>query len=296
MAPDPAARAGGAADTISAAELSTACETLLVAIVSEGGAREHAERHAPGGPDNPDTTVRGWLRYYQQLHRIHAVLVGHATDGRSSEPRSALDAHLASALSAALVEEPVPVQFADGVVRMVYPKSYHALAWLDSLDRQYLANAHAALALADVQGASAEELRVHALAPLVSSLAVRLWLWILTHPGPGLPFDESKVTADPPRWTRNVAPEDLIKMFEAHLQIHQERLAIIARAFPSDGQTTTRLPLAGFIGALAHESGQDARLLMRFHSLGKLFATSVTAAEGAREARRRAEEHAGATT
>jgi hypothetical protein len=192
-----------------------------------------------------------------------------------------------------LAEEPVVVVCSDGKVRLVHPKSYHALAWLDSLDRQHLTHAAAAAAAAESENASAEELKVHALAPLVSSLAVRMWLWILTTPGAGLPFDEALETVDPPPWTKAIAPADVLAVFEAHVHVNHERLQVISRAFPSEtGGGKSRLPLAGFVGALAHESGQDARLLMRSHSLGKLFAMSVAAAETAREARKRAEDAA----
>lgn len=275
----------GGSGTIGVAELRASCDTLLRAVIAEGGVREEAEAHAPSGPENPDAGVHGWLRYNQQLHRLHAVLVGHGSG--QGEPSKSRNHELEGALAAGLAEEPVAVACDDGVVRFVHPKSYHALAWLDSLDRQYLANAQAAAGVADLE--TVEDYRVHALAPLVSSLAVRLWLWILTSKGAGLPFDETAVHAKPPKWTETVTPEDLVKVFQAHLQVHQARLSIIARAFPSDTKAQSRLPLAGFIGTLAHESGQDARLLMRFHSLGKLFATSVTAAEGVREARRRAD-------
>lgn len=286
------AEAGATLETLGVAELRSSCETLLLAIVGEGGSREKAELHAPGATENPDTSVRGWLRYNQQLHRMHAVLVGHGDEGATARRE-----RVQEALTAALSEEPSAVTCSDGVVRFVHPKSFHALAWLDSLDRQYLANAQAAAGVADLE--TADEYRTHALAPLLTSLAVRLWLWILTSKGAGLPFDESmdgdRLAAKAPKWTLTVTPEDLLRFWQAHVAIHQERLAIISRAFPSDGKSQSRLPLAGFIGALAHENGQDARLLMRTHSLGKLFATSVSAAETARDARRRAESTAGAT-
>lgn len=271
--------------TLSSAELESQCATLKAALQGEGVDVQRLDRFAPGGAENAECGARAWYRYFRKLDRAH----GRLEEDSGSGGRGLREGAIAATLAAALAEEPIPVQFVDGTVRAVYPKSYHALAWLDSLDRQHLAHAEAARVSAVLE--TVPDLKVFALGPLQSSRAHRTWLWILTHPGPGLPFDETK-SAEPPRWTQSVAPEDFVKVFEAHLELHQARLRLIAQRFPSEGSSESRLPLAGFIGALAAENGVDARLYMRVHSLGKLFATSIAAAEASREARRRAEDKA----
>jgi hypothetical protein len=285
------ATAGEVGDgVVTVAHLQAQCETVLRAIVAEGGSRAECEANAPLQFAEEKDAER-WLVYLTGLHRRHALLAGGSVAAGASAGSGG--DQLSAALADALAEEAVAVEFADGEIRYVHPKSFHALAWLDSLDRQHQRGAQAAAAAAEmVSGglapnvlAEATELNtLLALAPLASSLSVRLWLWILTNEAPGLPFDEAVKDAEPPAWTLNVTPQDLLKVYEAHLKVNQERLGIIARAFPSDGRSESRLPLVGFIGVIASENGQDAKLLMRRHSLGKLFATSVSATEASRAA------------
>lgn len=265
------------------AELQRQCATLERECTVAGVAAELLAGERPGAGENPDPGPFGWLRYFKFLHRTHA------TAGRAASPAGELSAALVDdVLAASLADEPIVVTCSDGERRPVYPKSYHALRWLDALDASLRLNAQCALACAEL--ADGHELKVAAMAPLVESLAVRLWLWVLTHPEPGLPFDEGDRDPQPPAWTGQVTPEDLVAFQHAHVEVHRVRLAILGQALPPDPAAgTSRLSLAGFVGAAANEVNAPRREVMRQWSLGSLFASAVASARASKEARDRAD-------
>lgn len=198
-------------------------------------------------------------------------------------------ARVDEAMSAALAREPVRVVFEDGSIRSVHPKSYHALRWLDTLDKSV---SDVVVAVADI-GTDTDALKAITLLPLVESLAVRAWAWVLTHEDAGLPFDESQ-PLEPPAWTFTITPKDLLELFRAHIAVNVERLRIISEAFPSDrNEGTSRLSLSGFLGGMANETGNRSSDLLRRWSLGEAFAQAVASAQIAREARERSESKAG---
>lgn len=271
------------ADVLTAAELQRECDALLRAVVSEGGDRAKLEAHAPGGAENPARGARGWLRYYQQLHRAHAVLVGH---GAAESGGRHVGARVADVIAAAGAEEPERVTLSDGTVVHVYPKSYHALRWLDALDVE-LQIAGQQVGAARQRG-GVRDPAVIASGALLSSLGVRLWAWILTHPEPGLPFGEDDTNPAPPGWTEQLAPADLLMLLGAHTAVNRERLALIGQLFPTDGPSGTRLPLSGLLGVYANEHDLPMRTVLRHTSLGAVFAQTTVAAQAAREATERA--------
>ncbi len=175
---------------------------------------------------------------------------------------------------------------ADGSSVAVYPKSYHALAWCDALDR--------ALHDVGVKAQRLEELAVDTMAPLTASLAVRIWAWILTCPEPGLPFDEGAPKTDPPTWTETLTPGDILQLLQAHFTVNRERIALVAALFPPDREAQSKLSLSGFLGTVAQELSQRPSDVLRRWSMGEAFAQAVVAAEAAREARERAEADADA--
>lgn len=274
----------GGDDYLTADYLRAQCEAFLESIIAEGGDRATAEAHAPGAPENPATGALGWLRYYQQLNRQHAVVVGHGGGSAAGIRETEIDRVLAEAAA----DVPVMVAFDDGQIRGVYPKSYHALRWLDSLDAQQLGLMEAAAAAMTGDTHNVEQLL--ALAPLMDSLAVRLWFWILTHPHPDLPFDEEHAGAKPPKWTMRASPADRVRVFAAHMEVNHRRIRLMTSYFPSKSGHASRLPLSGFIAHVAEEKGMAVPLLMRKWSLGALFAGVISAGQAARELNDRSEE------
>lgn len=246
------------------------CETLRLAVEGSTVPTEELEKYWPGGEENPGRDFGAWVWCWGSLMRFL---------GRDDRPEKR-DQITDAAVAAALACEPHAVHLSDGTTRHVYPKSYHALRWLDSLDRTLLLSQTAADQALDVPAQNA----VTTLGPLVESLAVRLWAWVLTHPEPGLPFDEQEA-AEPPAWTATLSPLDLLTLVKAHGQVNATRNAIIAQAFPAPSdRKASRLSLSGFLGTVADDMGQRPYAIMRQWSLGELFAQRVTAAQASRDA------------
>ena len=253
----------------SAPGLEARCDALRASCLARGVAEPLVLAVWPGGSDNAVTDDLGkWVVCYGNLMALF----------RMAEERHGVDREqLNATLAAALAREPASVRLASGRRIGVYPKSYHALRFLDMLDTSML-DAARMIHEAEEMGASISY-------PLVESLATRLWVWILTHEEPGLPFDEAKA-AEPPEWTKSLEAADLITIADAHRHVNGTRCELIARAFPSDPRSAeSRLSLAGFLGASAQEMGVPASDLIRRFSLGELFAQSVAAGQAAREAR-----------
>jgi len=120
---------------------------------------------------------------------------------------------------------------------------------------------------------------------------VRLWVWVLTHPGCGVPWDGDDAPLDPPAWTLDLLPEDLLLIDRAHRLVNAERLRIMTAAFPAaeDGGPPSRLALGGFLAGYAHEHGVQPATLVRRWSLGEVFAASIAAADAHAQAEARAQ-------
>jgi hypothetical protein len=216
------------------------------------------------------------------------VLVGHGSAGSGHSRR---DAEIEQVLAAAGADEPVAVQCSDGVLRFVHPKSFHALRWLDALDAEMAVVARQ-IAVAR-QTETPQQAVVIASGLLVESMAVRLWAWILTHREPGLPFDDDQASPNPPKWTRTISPEDLLSLCRAHAEANRRRLEIMAKAFPSDPSSPSRLPLSGLLSSFASEHDYPTRQVLRHTTLGAIFAQTVSAAQSAREANERMQRERG---
>lgn len=274
-------------DVIEVSALRERCATLEHDLVSKKlVVPEAVAAVMPGGVNNPSTTPSAWMRAFEQLVRMHAVGSAPGATRRASEKAS--DDEIEDVLAAALADEPAQVECVDGATHQVYPKSYHALRWLDHLDAQLKVRMTIARAIADTPH-PLEEVRAPMLAPLVESLAVRLWLWILTAETPGLPFAEDEADPSPPEWTKEVAPNDLLRFLNAHHEVNGRRLALLSAAFPAESTSGGRLSLAGFLGAVSSEKGLKTRDVMRQWSLGSVFAAAIANAESNKLAREAAE-------
>lgn len=267
----------------STSDVARRCREMRDAVRRRHAAsEEEVESYWPGGANNQEANRKGrWIFCYANLVRMMG-----RTETRDADP--AVD----RAIAAALAHEPIGVACADGVTRAVHPKSYHALRWLDALDRSLLDIAPMIAALDD----SVEATKVLSLAPLAESLAVRLWAWIITTGGAEgaatLPFDEEQ-SPEPPDWTKALTPGDILALARAHAEVNARRLRIISEAFPAEASGGSRLTLSGFLGTAAQELGARPADVLRRWSLGEVFAQAVTAAEAAREARARAERKTG---
>lgn len=245
------------------------CRTLRDTLHARRVPTADLEAMAPGGARNQTADPLGAAVVWYALLRARFEV---------EEVRRAQDeAHAEEAVALALAGDGHPLTLsAPDMPTAVYPKSYHALRFCESLDvalRRVVASAE-----------QLEALDVQALAPLAESLAVRLWAWILTHPEPGLPFDET-AAPEPPAWTTRLTPDDLLRLLAAHLEVNRIRITRIAQLFPGEAATESRLSLAGFLGTIAQELGHRPFDVLRRWSLGEAFAQAVVAAQASREAR-----------
>lgn len=257
------------------------CRILRQSLEARGVPADRLDAGWPGTAEGRDpATLDAWVQCYVDLRVLWA----------EAEARRAADqAAVAGVVAESLANAPHPVVLSVGV-KKVYPKSYHSLRWLDCLDWTLRDVAQRAAALAAQAEQDPAVLEARALAPLVESHAVRLWAWVLTEPGPGLPFpDDEADTAEAPAWTRHLTPEDLLRLAEGHVTVHAKRLKVLSEAFPSEPSGETRLPLAGFLGTQAAELGVRPMELLRSWALGEAFASAITSAQASREARAAAE-------
>jgi hypothetical protein len=245
----------------------------------------------PGASENPDDAHFGWLAFHNWLLRTHAA-------GQRSESRASTSSERAAAeaaLSASLADAPEAVTLASGDVVHVHPLSLWALQWLDLLSVQAGISLEHVLAARELQ--TPEDIAVLHIAPLAQAMPLRLWAWVVCSKGPALPFDDETELLEPPAWTKELMPEDLLALFRAHRNVNGTRINLVSSYLapdPADPQRGPALSVAGFIGSVAGEGGDPgaALRLMRTTSVGMIFASKIAAAKVARDARQRAKEDA----
>lgn len=260
------------------------CRVLRHTLLARGEPQVRLDRYAPGGEENALTDALGAaIRQYMLLAARVQLLDWQEEDEQRRADR---------ALTASLANTPAPLRLsADAMAALavagvgapaVHPKSFHALSWCEALD--------GALRDVTMKAAALEDAEVAAMEPLLRSLAVRVWLWILLHPGASVPFDESE-NAEPPEWTMAFTPDDILVVLRAHDAVHRERLQLIAAMFPrSEASAESRLTLSGFLGGpFAQEVNEKPSNVLHRWTLGEAFGQAVTAAESARAAREKAE-------
>ena len=255
-------------------ELRNSAELLEREVVALHRATDaELDARRPGADVPPALVASAWFAYACWLAE---------RKGGAAAPASK---PLAQVLHESLADEPVTVALRRGHAARVHAKSLNTLLVLEGIDaelRQLFAQ------LREVQGG--EEVLdgvagAELLARLLESQALRRFVWILDHPGPGLPFAEDAATADPPAWTAELHAEDVEAIWLAHLQVNRRDIEFLAAAFPSDRQAErSRLPLSGFLGAQASEDGVAPKVYLFDRSLRSLFAACIARAETHRQA------------
>jgi hypothetical protein len=190
-------------------------------------------------------------------------------------------------LHESLADEPASVLLADGKRIAIHPKSLDTLLVLEGLDADLRAviDAMRDLGTAVAEGAADSAAGAEFLAALLTRRSLQFFVWILAEPGPGLPFAEGTVDANPPEWTRALHGRDVEAIVRAHLQVNRTDLDFLASAFPADERPgTSRLPLSGFLGAYANEIGEPPHRLMRDWTLRSTFAAVIARGQSTREA------------
>lgn len=233
----------------------------------------------PGGSDNPLPSPASWWYCW-------GTFIAFARRMEQQRRRETADVDLRAAIARRSARASEQVTLTDGSVRSVHPKSYWALRFLDLLDRDYRQAAEQALA--SLEEGSPADVAVHAVAPLAEALCVRVWAWVLTTPGPELPFADDARNLHPPKWTARMTPHDIVAIARAHQRIHADDARIIAEAFPDEGGAS-RLGLEGFLNTYVESGGHTNYQVFRQFTLGETFANAVSRAIASKEARAAAE-------
>lgn len=264
-------------------ELRRRCQELraLVRAPRSPLATEEEVRAAwPGGENNGDRGLDGWIECYAQLAAFHAR--AEVREMRKADASEQLE----SVVRAAAARSPIPVTLSIGE-RAVYPKSAWALAFLDALDAVIEPLAGLASEIGQsLQGETASDASLDTLRgmpALAQGMAWRTWAWVLLSEGVELPFPDEGVIS-PPEYTAQLLPEDFVRIWAAHRTLHYESTAIMALAMPSEPGEPSRLSLSGFLAGYASEKGLAPSTLMRRWSFPEALAAAVSAYESHRVA------------
>ena len=253
-------------------------------VESYGSWQRLLEVYWPLGAENPWDGLWGWIYCYGQY-------VAFLRRSETHESRSEADLTLArEAASDALRGSPIYVTLdhrdADGVeqARGVFPKSFHALAHCTQRD---LVLAH----LGD-QMQKLQRINTPAAASALGGALVecayqqRVLCWIVCHPEPGLPFGDAEFKPDPPEWTGDLSPADIVKILQAHRTVNGARLQLVSYLLSPPDPKTRHRPGSWetLVSTAAKSLGKDARSLARDTTLESLIAQVALAHEAERAA------------
>lgn len=254
------------ARSISTNELRAECTLLERVCLSERlVSKEQTIAQRPGGAENPDKTARAWLNFYRWLNRQHAKLQHDV----QPESRAIADATVMDALRG----KPIPVALPGSTTEFsVFPKSLDALLQIHALDIQlgWMVTRHKALTTVNTPEAMD-------LVPTVMgeiAYTYQLLCWIVTHPGPGMPFADHETHPTPPAEILALEPWDVIRIVQAH-HTHLSRLAALTSLIDEKRQGDDggkRPSWSMFIGTIAAEHGADPVVYMKNRDLPSLLA------------------------
>lgn len=241
---------------------------------------EELTAYWPGGAENPERGLSGWIECYAQFIR----LVGRLERLESHAATPELDERLRTVIAEAQRAQPESVTLSDGTTRAVYPKGIWALSYLEAFG-YVSAGALTALLAVIASGADVEQLVE---LPLTKTKAIRAWAWVLCTAGASVPWPDGASDLELPQWTAELTPQDLIALDAAHRKIHGERMAIMAHLFPPEPGAKSRLAIGGMLAAYQFDRGltQDA---MRLLSVGEVTAGACATAEMHRVAKENAD-------
>ena len=251
--------------SIRTAELRADCATLARDIRGRALATDdELARHAPGGPENPDTTARGWLRYFAVLHRFHVR--GETRDVTGSADREVLAALSGDPIRVELLSPPAGQ---DGVY--VYPPSLETALHVAALDAQVAWLTAQRLHLLELATPKAMSALPHVLAVL--AYTYQLIVWCLVSEGPAMPYAVTAEDPTPPDWIRALEPYDVLRICRGHSQ-HLVRLSALSALIDHrrQDQGGLRPSWSAFVALTADGEGVDPLQLKRHRSLHAMLA------------------------
>ncbi len=215
-------------DSLDSAALEAECRLLEGAVAANGLATpDELQEHRPGGANNPDSGVRGWLKFFGYLNRLHVRA--------SADPTTAKDdPDAVAAATATLSNEPHPVERflpdEDGkpVFLYVYPKSAQCFFLLSGIEFRL---AWLATKLESSKGrATADDIELIERCHEELRHQYELAAWLLTTPGVKPPWDPKvEFNPQPPAELAEWDVLDLYRVLHAHALVHVARLEAMRR-------------------------------------------------------------------
>jgi hypothetical protein len=271
-------------DAVGCDVLQTRCALLERSVLKQSTTSpEKLAAQRPGGAENPDTSAMGWLSYLQWLSTEfgRGPMVPQSTSLRWS-------AQASDDLRTALAAEPITLQLESGREVAVHPKSLHALSRVahGQLCLEWLI-AHR-VAVEDAPDPTAAHLALHRQAVDAEAVLVAEFVWIATHPGPGLPWDDNEGPTLPPAWTRDeITPGDVLRLQAAFAEVNLARVSTLSARVRAliGGGASDAAPLASFLGIVASEHGVRPEEIARTWSVAGAFAATLARLEVTERAR-----------
>ncbi|HNB58681.1 MAG TPA: hypothetical protein PK308_00110 [Phycisphaerales bacterium] len=234
--------------------------TALREVLGDGVATpQELADYWPGGAENPEADPLGrWIYCYAQYSRMAGRLDPQKTDADIAKAEADV--------LAALRHAPVPVELVRTVrgkpVRVeVHPKSFETLLHIEARDREL---GRLCEALEGLQGLPAKA-QARWGRRLAAEIAYQqqVLCWIVTHPGPGLPFPGGKDAPAVPKRFRDLEAQDCVSILRAHRRVAVVRLGRIADLIGGGKASGKRQSWASLGATAASELGVSSRALLR---------------------------------
>lgn len=231
----------------------------------------------PGGAENHEAPPGDWIFCYAQLIRMLGYESPETEDLRRAQAERQV---LAALRRLAVTVELVHPLRDDQTSLTIYPKSLHALLRLEEQDAVLARLADAADWLYRAPAEQMAERLGQVLAEIEYQHQVAVW--ILTTEDVGLPFDDQVERPEPPEWTLELDPADVVRVLQAHREVNRRRGACVAALTSSTRSKGGRLSWAVLAGSAATRLGLSTYTLMREVSLGEWLAQLALTAEAER--------------
>lgn len=278
------------AESLSTVEgLQQRCETLRRVLSDSPGLCTPAELadYWPGGAENLNTELTGWIYCYANLLRFWGRDEGEQRRAKDDADRLVLEQTLAGKPEAVDLDRVDDTGHRASV--NVYPKSMYALQ--HAMDRdvvlRHLAEQYHLLDRLNTP--TAGELQGRCLVEM--GYQQRLLVWLVCSEAPGLPWPDENNRPDPPDWTGELSPLDVVKVVQAHRRVNGTNLqvaaAILGLERADDGTTKEPMSWATLMASLPKYLGKTTRALMRDEPLVPLV-TQVMVAQHEEASRARA--------
>ena len=264
-----------------AEDLEQRCTDLREVLGDGVATHEELADYWPGGSENPESDPLGrWIYCFQQYGRM----LGRLDDQKSDAQRARAEADVLAALR----RKPVVVELVapnrDGSPRtlLVHPKSFETLAHIEARDRELARLAEALERLQELPAQAQVAWGRKLLAEI--SYQQQVLCWIVTTPGPGLPFDEGKARPAVPKLYRALEAQDIVGILKGHRAVGALRLARVADLLGSGRAKGKRQSWAVLAASASSELGVSSGTLLRDWTLESWLAQLALTADAKAQA------------